>query len=100
MWSKNLLVTTIPSLKVLRRDFILANRELRQLPQFELLDHLVRGEEAAVDDPGHGEGPADDGADRGQEVVDRGPVLVVLDRDGVHVIPEIRAPVRFPGLQK
>jgi hypothetical protein len=58
-----------------------------ELAQLELLEDLRGGEDAGVDDAGHGEGPAHNGADCREEVVERRPVLVVTHRDRVHVIP-------------
>ena len=66
------------------------NDGLAELSELELLKDLGGGEDEGVDDAGDGEGAADDGADRRQEVVQRRPRLVVLDRYRIQIIPEER----------
>ena len=63
---------------------------LRHFAEFKLFKQLRGGEDGGVDDAGHGEGAAHDGADRRQEVVKRRPVLVVPHSDRVQVVPAIR----------
>ena len=59
-----------------------------EFAQLELLEDLRGGEDAGVDDAGHGEGPAHNGADRREEVVEGRSVFVVAHSDRVHVVPK------------
>jgi len=61
---------------------------LTELPDLQLLEYLHGAEDAGVDDAGDGEGSAHDGADGGQKVVERRPLLVVPHGDRVQVKPE------------
>ena len=53
------------------------SKDLVQLPQLKLLEDLGGGEDAGVDDAGHGEGPPDNGTDGGEEVIDGRSALVI-----------------------
>ena len=65
------------------------SKDLVQLPQLKLLEDLGGGEDAGVDDAGHGEGPPDNGTDGGQEVVNRRPLLMISHCYWVQIIPEM-----------
>lgn len=58
------------------------------LPQLDLLPSLRGREDARVQDTSNGEGPANNGTDRGDEPIQRLPPLCVLDCDGAEVIAE------------
>ena len=60
---------------------------LVQLPQLELLEYFCCREDAGVDDARHGERSSDDGADGGQEMVQRRPAFVIPNSYRVQVIP-------------
>ena len=57
-----------------------------QLAQLELLEYFCCWEDAGVDDAGDCEGSPDNGADGGEEVVERRPGLVIPHCDGVQVV--------------
>ena len=64
-----------------------------------LLEYLHGAEDAGVDDAGDGEGSAHDGADGGQKVVERRPLLVVPHGDRVQVKPKkFRLRLDFPTI--
>ena len=60
---------------------------LVKLPQLELLEYFCCREDAGVNDTRHGERSSDDGADGGQEMVQRRPAFVISNSYRVQVIP-------------
>jgi hypothetical protein len=85
------LVNTFKGEKLSRHFFVLSPPTYFcsvELAQLELLEDLRGGEDAGVDDAGHGEGATHNGANCREEVVERRPVLVVPHRDRVHVISD------------
>ena len=70
-------------------------QDLAELAQLELFENFGGRKNDRVEDAGDGEGAADDGADGGQEVIQRGPRLVVLDGDGIQVVSGNESSFRF-----
>ena len=70
---------------------------LVEFAQLKLLEYLCGREDAAVNDPGDGEGAAHYGANCCHEVVEGRTVLVVSYCDRVQVIPAGRGEVREVG---
>ena len=63
---------------------------LAQLSQLEFFENFCCRKDDWIENSGYGESAAHDGADGGQEVVERRAGLVVLHSDRVQVVSEIK----------
>ena len=63
------------------------SKDLVQLPQLKLLEDLGGGEDAGVDDAGHGECSSHNSTDGCEEMVEWRPGLVIPHCYGIQIVP-------------